>query len=138
MIIKFLKVGCLHRCDHCGKEFEGDTVRKFCSISCSCSNRNKVSPTGKGKNNPNWHGGTHKSWKQDNPKKVKANRASYYQISIGNLVPQNCEICLKSPQETSICGHHCDYSKPLDITWLCKSCHTKVHQVVKELERIAI
>lgn len=25
-------------------------------------------------------------------------------------------------------GHHEDYAEPLDITWLCKRCHTRLHK----------
>lgn len=39
------------------------------------------------------------------------------------------------PRECSNCGwhssnlevHHYDYSKPNEIIWLCKSCHSKLH-----------
>lgn len=32
-----------------------------------------------------------------------------------------------------LAAHHHDYSKPLDVTWLCRSCHIKHHK----LERMA-
>ena len=47
-------------------------------------------------------------------------------IRSGRMVrPDECSICHKKckPQ-----GHHEDYSKPLDVIWLCRSCHTLVHR----------
>ena len=32
-------------------------------------------------------------------------------------------------------GHHNDYTKPLEVVWVCIHCHTKFHKHVKELER---
>lgn len=38
--------------------------------------------------------------------------------------PDRCEGCLRlcTPD-----AHHNDYSKPLDVHWLCKTCHGEVH-----------
>lgn len=41
--------------------------------------------------------------------------------------PDNCSQCKK---ECQVEGHHHDYDKPLDVIWLCRSCHIKLH--VKE------
>ena len=39
-------------------------------------------------------------------------------------IPDNCSRCHSSAR---LCAHHEDYSKPLDVTWLCCSCHMRVH-----------
>ena len=43
---------------------------------------------------------------------------------------------LKKPDKCSICGvsvkveaHHEDYNKPLEVIWLCKSCHENIHHL---------
>ena len=39
--------------------------------------------------------------------------------------PNQCEICSK---ETYLVGHHKDYRKPLVVSWICDSCHIKIHR----------
>lgn len=43
-----------------------------------------------------------------------------------------CENCGK--MNCKIEGHHYDYSKPLDVIWLCTECHGKVHKKYNKLE----
>jgi len=38
--------------------------------------------------------------------------------------PENCSNC---GYNFSIIGHHCDYSKPYIVIWLCRSCHDAWH-----------
>jgi len=45
--------------------------------------------------------------------------------------PKNCSICNKT--KCRIVGHHDDYNKPLDIIWLCDSCHQKLHVKLREV-----
>lgn len=42
----------------------------------------------------------------------------------GDLVRQPCEVCGTTHQ---IDAHHDDYSKPLDVRWLCRSHHRLHH-----------
>ena len=44
----------------------------------------------------------------------------------GKLIrPPQCECC---GSECKPQAHHCDYSKPTDVMWLCKSCHVEWHK----------
>src|SRR3990167_8809842 len=87
----------------------------------------------------------HKEWKKKNPEKlkeyarkaaknqrinsphkVKARLLVSYAVEIGLLIkPKICSNCLKECKPE---GHHADYSKPLEVVWLCKECHTKEHR----------
>jgi len=55
--------------------------------------------------------------------KAKAQRKVGTEIEAGRLVRGNCEQCSKPNAQ----AHHEDYSKPLEIIWLCRSCHTFKH-----------
>ena len=44
--------------------------------------------------------------------------------------PATCDICRK---KAKIQAHHQDYTKPLDVDWLCIGCHSKVHGAAKIL-----
>lgn len=49
-----------------------------------------------------------------------------YAVRAGILVdPGVCEKCGRS--YSRLHKHHPDYHKPLDVVWLCPSCHTKEH-----------
>lgn len=60
---------------------------------------------------------------------LKAYRAVRSAVEKGVLVrPETCERCGVVPSPTSdgrvaIQAHHHDYSKPLDVEWICAKCH---------------
>lgn len=55
--------------------------------------------------------------------KVHARRKLNSAVRRGKLPrPSNCSRCGEAGKVT---GHHHDYSKPLDVTWLCYVCHAE-------------
>ena len=59
------------------------------------------------------------------PEKVMARRLVREALKSGKLIkPIHCEACGK---ELPLHAHHTDYDKPLEVTWLCQSCHVKLH-----------
>ncbi len=58
-------------------------------------------------------------------KKIKARNIVNNTIRGSWLIPQPCEICGVTGRTE---GHHEDYDKPLETTWLCKKCHLDVHR----------
>lgn len=71
--------------------------------------------------------------KRRDPAKTKANRAASNAIRGGRLVRQPCERCGSLTVE----AHHEDYSKPLEVRWLCFKHHREAHgqTVVVEVPR---
>ena len=68
------------------------------------------------------------NWKyaQLNPEKIKARNIVNHAITAGKLTrPNYCESCFK---ECKPDGHHEDYSRPLNVEWLCRECHKFLHR----------
>lgn len=55
-------------------------------------------------------------------------------IRDGKLTPQPCERC---GADEHIHAHHEDYTKPLDVNWLCRTCHGIRHREINERRRAA-
>lgn len=53
------------------------------------------------------------------PEKNKARRMVAYYVRVGKLVKSVCSVCGDKKVE----AHHPDYSKPLEIEWLCHFHH---------------
>jgi hypothetical protein len=72
-------------------------------------------------------------YRQRHPDKYRARLAVSHAIRDGKLTkPDRCEKCGGEGQPFSdgrhpIHGHHEDYSKPLEVKWLCRRCHIAVH-----------
>ena len=45
-------------------------------------------------------------------------------IRLGYLTPKPCRVC----GVTKVHAHHTDYSKPLEVEWLCEAHHQEVHR----------
>ena len=58
------------------------------------------------------------------PKKAAARRKVAYNVKKGHMTAKPCEIC----GEKLTVAHHDDYSKPLDVRWLCQAHHVKWHK----------
>lgn len=71
-------------------------------------------------------------YRNRNREKARARDIVFYNISTGKL--KNPCICQKCGSSGYIEAHHEDYLKPLEITWLCDTCHKDRHN---ELRRIA-
>jgi hypothetical protein len=64
-------------------------------------------------------------WRKSNPEKYRAQTAVGNALRDGKLIrPTTCDACGK---ECVPHGHHEDYSKPLEVIWLCELCHVTLH-----------
>ncbi len=65
-----------------------------------------------------------KKWKMANKEKYNAHMLLNYAVRTGIVKKDECcEVC----GNKNIQGHHDDYSKPLEVKWLCPLCHKKQH-----------
>lgn len=97
-------------CERCGREFQAKTKRgRYCHGACfrahEASQNNKRRLT----------------W---SPERRRASAAVATAIYNGSLKRQPCEVC---GAKHDIDAHHDDYSKPLEVRWLCRSHHRQHH-----------
>lgn len=58
--------------------------------------------------------------------KRSARMAVFYAVEEGSLVrPDTCENCQCSG--VTMQAHHTNYGDPLNVTWVCPNCHSKIH-----------
>ena len=75
------------------------------------------------KENPEKKKEMNREYAKENPEKIKCYKLVYKAVKKGILLRKPCQFCSKEKVQ----GHHPDYSKPLDVIWLCSSCHKKLH-----------
>ena len=63
-------------------------------------------------------------WRERNREKTRAQAKARRALLRGELVRQPCEIC--GGERTHM--HHTDYSKPLEVRWLCAAHHGEAHR----------
>lgn len=71
-----------------------------------------------------------KKWREEHPLAYKAQTAVNNAVRDGRLAKAPCEFCGRE----DVHAHHRDYSKPLDVIWLCPKCHHRLHASFPELE----
>lgn len=66
---------------------------------------------------------TQQKFRKNHPDKYRSRQAVENAIRDGRLVRLSCEVCGDAKSE----AHHEDYSKPLDVKWLCLKHHRQAH-----------
>lgn len=59
------------------------------------------------------------------PEKYKARYLCKSAVKNGTLIKCRCQVC----GEIKVQAHHTDYSKPYEVTWLCKKHHGEAHRI---------
>ena len=99
-----------------------DHIRRGRTNSCGCL---KKEETGKRFKKLPQDKQTREKNKERDKVKRRAQQMVRYYLKAGEIVKKNsCEIC---KQEERLLAHHEDYSKPLDVNWLCWGCHKNLH-----------
>lgn len=138
MLIKHGHRAIYKNCDVCGVLFlaRADSLsrrgERFCSRKCGCKiGVALLSKLDRAKEkNGNWKGGlskNHYHYKKLQvkryPEKVNARESVHRAVRSGRLIKQPCKVC----GESKVFAHHVDYSKPLEVEWLCRKHHREVH-----------
>jgi hypothetical protein len=69
-----------------------------------------------------------RKWEAKHPTSAKAHMFLSRKIKVGIIVkPDKCSIC---GEKNYLVGHHpyYNYTNPLDVQWVCRSCHKYVHK----------
>ncbi|KKM95884.1 hypothetical protein LCGC14_1183610 [marine sediment metagenome] len=81
--------------------------------------------------NPSMVCKVNKNYRLKYPERIRANNYLNNSIISGKIVkPLLCSNCLKGTTSNNLHGHHSNYSKPLDVIWLCTTCHGIEHRVL--------
>lgn len=72
-----------------------------------------------------------RAYRDRHPEKRVAHQAVQTAIRNGTLTAQPCSAC-GAPKTHA---HHDDYSKPLDVLWLCHGHHMERHAMLREREK---
>lgn len=113
-------------CEHCKKEFirwqyPSGKPKRFCSHLCAMRWRGEHRDQ-TGHNNPNWKGG----YRKPKPQYIQiAQSIVNHAKRDGKLIPLPCEVCGNVKSE----AHHRDYSKPLEVQWLCRKHHVAADKI---------
>lgn len=65
-------------------------------------------------------------WAGMNRQKTWCHQQVASAIKRGDIAPEPCFFC---QSEDRLQAHHPNYDKPLDVFWLCVTCHNKLHVV---------
>jgi hypothetical protein len=75
-----------------------------------------------------------RDWYEKNPLRHSAREKYRGALRSGLLVRQPCEVC----GDEKVDGHHDDYTKPLEVRWLCRKHHLEYHRMIRLEKGVAV
>lgn len=69
-------------------------------------------------------------WREQKPEGYKAHYLVSNAVRDGRLKKEPCLFC----GQENVHAHHRDYTKPLEVVWLCPRCHNRLHKTFPETE----
>jgi hypothetical protein len=77
------------------------------------------------KGHPEMNREVQRRWRVNNPQAHRAQKLLRRAVEAGKVLkPTSCPQCGSAEH---VSAHHFDYSKPLDVVWLCHRCHMAIH-----------
>ena len=71
------------------------------------------------------------NWRRANPAKYDAHLAVQRALNTGELAKLPCEVC----GGETVDAHHDQYDEPLNVRWLCRRHHTRLHHYCEDTIR---
>jgi hypothetical protein len=68
-------------------------------------------------------------WRRANPSKYNAHLAVQRAVVAGDLEKFGCEVC----GIQAVDAHHDQYDEPLQVRWLCRRHHTRLHHYGEDM-----
>jgi hypothetical protein len=65
------------------------------------------------------------TWRKNFPERKSAHNKVFRALKAGVIFKQPCFVCGDAAE-----AHHPDYSRPLDVVWLCPSHHRQAHLII--------
>lgn len=143
----------MKKCKRCGEDDQQNFYKNYSGVCRSCKkedatiyrrkNINKVRAYDRSRGNrqtpeyrktSSYKESRKKSefkWRKENPHKINAHSLVAKAIKAKTLTKKPCQNCGNVKVE----AHHTDYSRPLDVIWLCDKHHKEVHKQTRETRR---
>ena len=106
-----------------GRAKSRGTVERYHKSPKGRAAKRRYEETENGREKRREHASVHR---EKHPVKIRARLIAHYAEKCGKIERKPCGVCSDAKTE----AHHIDYSRPLDVVWLCKTHHDVAHDRV--------
>ena len=134
--------GCYPRCKPCSteagrewREANPEQAKEANRKWCEANRERKAENNRKWREeNPERKAENNRKWRKANPEKIRAQTTVENALKANRLTkPTQCEDCGRGAR---LHGHHSDYTRPLEVNWLCPLCHSARHSETLHLRPV--